>query len=198
MQLGYLSDLNNSGSAYQTIFGGTNYETGVVCKSTLPQSAVFGYSYKPNGKWVVNADVEWMDWSSTEEEKLAYPNETDATRLSVLNSGNPAPRDWNSAWSAALGAQYSLSDRLRLRGGYYYHQTPIPADTFETPLPDADSHSLAAGFGYDFTKSLTLDFTYSRMFYLNRVIDNSVALGTINGTYRQQTDLYLATLTYKF
>lgn len=189
---------------YQGIFGGSNYETDVICKSRLPDSVVFGYSFKPTSKWTFNADIEWMNWSVINKEELAYPSESDALRLAVLNDGNPASRDWMSVFSYAMGAQYDLSDRLRLRGGYYYHNSPIPGDTWEPNLPDADSHGVTAGFGYDLTKSMTFDFAWAGMYYESRVIDNTVAdataalTGGIDGTYRQLVNLLYATVTYKF
>ncbi len=181
-------------------FTGSSYETDVVSKATLPQSVDIGYCYRPTDKLTLNADILWMDWASIKKEELAYPNETNASRLAFLNLGNPANRDWKSAVSLGLGAEYKLVERLRLRGGYYFHQSPIPQDTWEPTIPDADSHSIAAGFGYDITKAMTLDFTYSAMFYDTRTINNQVgdAVGPIDGKYQQWTNILAATVTYRF
>ncbi|MBF0531348.1 MAG: outer membrane protein transport protein, partial [Deltaproteobacteria bacterium] len=59
-----------------TSFPSSSYETDVVSKSTLPQSVDLGYSFKPTEKLLLSADILWMDWSSTKEEELAYPSET--------------------------------------------------------------------------------------------------------------------------
>lgn len=194
----YLDNLNGAGLNYQAIFGGTSYSTDVVSKATLPQSIVLGYSFKPTDKWTFNADLEWMDWSVLEEELLAYPSETDATRLAILNNGNPGPRDYESVWSFGLGTEYDVSDILRVRGGYFYHNSPVNDAHFQACLPDSESHSVTLGLGYDLTKSLTADFAYSSMFFEDRDIDNAEASGTINATYKQRIDLFLASLTYKF
>lgn len=201
-----LDNLNNTyavpgiGAPYQTIFGGSSYETDVVSKATLPQSVVLGYSYKPTSKWTFNFDVEWMDWSTTNEEELAYPSESSAARLAILNNGNPASRDWVSVFSGAMGAEYALNERTRLRAGYYYHVSPVPDDNWEPNLPDADSQGITLGSGYDFNKNLTLDLAWSGILYKDRTIDNSLvdAFGGIDGTYRQWTNLLYATVTYRF
>jgi long-chain fatty acid transport protein len=201
-----LQDLSSVGQAslggfsYQQVFGGSTYETDVTVDNTLPQSLVFGYNYKPNERLTLNADLEWMDWSSTKNEELYYPEETDPTRLGVLNNGNPVNRDWHSALSCAVGAEYKLLDQLRLRSGYFFHQSPVPQDTWEPNLPDANSHSVTAGLGYDVNKSLTLDLGYSAMFYQARSISNNVAdaYGGIDGKYEQWVNLVLATATYNF
>lgn len=110
---------------YQATFG-SSYETEITSKSTLPQSILLGYCYKPDDKWRFEFDMEWMDWSSIQEEKIDYPSESGSARLSILNSGNPAPKDWHSAFSYALGTEYKVNDTLKLRGGYLFHKTPIP------------------------------------------------------------------------
>ncbi len=198
----YLDKLNSGGVNYQAIFGGTYYETELSEEFVLPQSVVLGYSFKPDPKWTFNADLEWMDWSSVEQELINWESETDATRLSVLNDGNPARRDWRSVWSFALGTEYAASDRLRLRGGYYHHQTPIPEANWEPNLPDSDSNGLTAGVGYDvIPHRMTLDLAYSALFYKDRRIDNTVGSSSgvsIDGEYSQWASMFLATVTYRF
>lgn len=175
-----------------------SYQTDVISKSTLPDSIVLGYSYKPDSKWTFNLDIEWMNWSLVNKEELAYPTETDLSRLALLNTGNPVSRDWISVFSGAFGVQYAVSERLRVRGGYYHHQSPVPNDTWEPNLPDAVSHGLTTGFGYDLSKSLTLDLAWSGIYYMPRDIDNAVNNGDNNGTYKQWTNLMYMTMTYKF
>lgn len=187
--------------SYQTVFGGTSYETSWTEKFTLPQSLVLGYSFRPTQKLTFNFDLEWMDWSSVQREAVNWTQETNALRLAVLNAGNPAPRDWKSVWSEAVGVEYAATDRLRLRGGYYHHQTPIGQDTWEPSLPDSNSHGITTGFGYDLTKSLSIDLAYSALMYEDRKIDNTVGNASganIDGKYKQIINMTLVTLTYKF
>ena len=198
----YLTGLNNAGSTpFAAIFGGSSYETKVTEKFTLPQSVVVGYSYKPNNKWTFNFDLEWMDWSSVKREALNWTDETDPTRLAVLNNGNPVPHDWHSVWSQAIGAEYSATERLRLRGGYYHHASPVPQATWDPNLPDASSHGFTTGFGYDLSKNLTLDMAYSMLIYQQRKINNTVGDGLgspVDGQYKQIMNIVMATMTYKF
>lgn len=180
------------------IFGVTSYNTRVTTKSTLPQSAIFGYAYRPNPRWTFEANVEWMNWSSTKHELLIFPEETDPTWVSILNDGNPVPRNWDDAISAAFGVEFKANPRLRLRAGYYYHQTPIPGSTLESSLPDADSHSPTIGFGYDFNDNSTFDFAYSAMFYRKRDLDNNIDSGNLVGRYETFVNIYMATFTYSY
>ncbi len=199
----YLDNLQHGASTtdYRTYFGDTSYETNVTTKFTLPQSVVLGYSFKPTNKWTFNFDLEWLDWSSVKRQAFNWVDETDPTRLAVLNTGNPQDRDWNSVWSQSLGVEYAATERLRLRGGYAHHQTPIPKETIDTSFPDSNSHSLTTGLGFDLTKQLTLDLAYVGAFYEAYKIDNnvdSVFGANLNGRYKEFVSIATATATYKF
>ncbi|MBU4334020.1 MAG: outer membrane protein transport protein, partial [Candidatus Omnitrophica bacterium] len=182
----YLDDLAGVNAA---LIGATAFSLPVTVESELPQSVVLGYSFKPNEKWTFNFDVEWMDWSSIEQERLVYKDNITSNQSLVLNNGNPAARDWNGAMSAGIGGEYKWSDRLRLRGGYFFHQEVIPNATFQSSLPDANSHSLTTGFGYDIKENMTLDLTYCGMFFEDREASSGLVSGTIDGTYKNFTNI---------
>ncbi len=196
-----LNKLNAFGYNYLDIFGATYYSTPFIAESTLPQSIIVGYCYKPNDKWTFEADLEWMDWASTEQELILFPDETNPSRVAALQSGNPTAKDWEAVFSFALGTEYKVSNTLRLRGGYFYHQSPISDDTFETALPDADSHSVTVGLGKDLNKNMTIDLAYAAMFYDERDINNNVGAGfgaNLDGEYSAFSNLYMITFTYGF
>ncbi|NLE65687.1 MAG: hypothetical protein GX606_07225, partial [Elusimicrobia bacterium] len=195
------SNLGNDGvNNYQAVFGGTSYQTDVEAKATLPQGILLGYSYRPNEKWTMNLDLEWTDWSSTKDEVLTYPTETNAVRLAYLQNGVATPRDWDSVLSVGAGAEYALSETWRVRGGGFYRQGPVPGDTWEPNLPDADNFGIALGTGMNLTKSLVLDLAWSMIQYKDRVVDNTVndTYGGIDGTYKNSANLLYATLTWEF
>jgi len=195
----YLNNMNNA--TYLALFGGANFETDITSNTRLPQSAVFGYCFKPDDKWRFEADAEWMDWHSVREDMINYPSIPQGDlRRTVLDSGNPTTRDWHQAMSYAFGTEYKVNDDWKLRAGYFYHQTPIPQGTFDTALPDSTSNSVTLGAGYNFTKNVTLDLAYGAMFYKKRDIDNVVGAtsgASIRGQYNEFTNLYVATLTFK-
>ena len=194
----FLHGLNASGSNYLALIGSDTFEVETDVEFQLPQSVVFGYSFKPDNKWTFNFDVEWMDWSSIEQEFIEYKDTLTTLQRAVLDAGNPVPHDWKSVMSAAIGTEYAWNDRLRLRGGYYWHESPVPDGTFEANLPDANSHGITSGFGYDIMNNSTIDFAYSALKFENRTIGNTVASGTINGKYEQIMHMFMTSYTMKF
>ncbi|PJC48736.1 MAG: hypothetical protein CO035_01915 [Candidatus Omnitrophica bacterium CG_4_9_14_0_2_um_filter_42_8] len=192
-----LDGLNATG---QAIFGAASYSTKMKSKSTIPRSIALGYAYKPNNKWTIEADAEWTDWSCVEEEFLTYPDETDATRLATLNTDNPASRDWRSVWAYGIGAEYQATDKLELRGGFLYEQSPIPSANFEPVLPDSNKHGITMGAGY-FLKNVKIDASYAFFKYRDRDVTRSAVGATntnVNGTYKGYVNIIGLSLTYKY
>lgn len=194
--------VNGISPTYQTFYGfnSSNFIGNVEEKSVLPQSVLMGYSFKPTSKWTINADLEWMDWSSTKYQNLTIYNATQS-QLSFLNIGNPTPENWHSAWSESVGTQYAVTDQFRVRAGYYHHRTPISSANFNPVLPDSSSNAFTLGFGYDITKRLTVDVAYSGLIYETRDITNALLNnvgGSVNGKYSQYVNIGMVSLTYKF
>ena len=187
-------------SAYSEV--PSSFITNAEEKSVLPQSVMMGYSLKPTTKWTINLDLEWMDWSSTKYQTLTYPNTTAQQSAFLGTWVNPTPANWHSAWSESIGTQYAVTDRFRVRLGYYHHEGVIPDATFNPEIPDSNSNGYTTGFGFDITKRLTLDVAYSVYLFMIRealLIQFQVVLvGTVDGKYSQYMNIGLVSLTYKF
>jgi len=192
---------SNIGPDYQANGVGSAFVTTAKEKSVLPQSVIIGYSFKPTTQWTINTDVEWMDWSSAKYEALTFPNATPAQLAFLTAGGSSIPEDWHSAWSESIGTQYDLTDRFRVRLGYYHHGRVVPAATFNPLILDSNSNGYTTGFGFDLTQRLTLDVAYSLGIYQTREITNHVLSNefqTVNGKYSEYLNIGLVSLTYKF
>lgn len=186
---------------YSTLFGGSTYTTRARSKLTLPQSLALGYSFRPSKKWRFNADIQWTDWSSVENEKVHFPNETNAMRVNTLEALTGNTKDWESVFSLGFGAEYHLNEALAFRGGYFYNESPIPDKTFDTTVPENDVHGLNLGVGYAFTESSSVDMAWTVMLYEDREVDNTVgnALGSVlDGKYENVTNVALFTYNHIF
>lgn len=94
------------------------------------------------------ADFTWTGWSSIRD-------------LSIYRkSGAPltsTPLEFDDSWRVGLGANYQLTDPLKLRLGVAYDKTPVQ-DEFRTPrLPDEDRFWLAGGAQWAFMKQAAID-----------------------------------------
>lgn len=191
------------GGDYNQIFGGSSFVTKAYGEIILPRSVAMGYSYRPTSKWVFNFDVEWFDWSSTERLKFVFPEVTDPFQQAILSTGNPISKDWNDAISASFGIEYAWNDDFRLRGGYYFHESVIPEANWDPSIPDADSHGITLGFGYDVSKNATMDVAYSFLYYdfkdnINNNVTDGFGLTSVDGKYKQIANMALVSFTVNF
>jgi len=195
-----INDLNATAQALYS-FPSSYYTTDIRTNLTLPKTLAAGYAFKPNDRLTVEVDCEWTGWSSIQEDFVTYPNESNASRLSLLNSGNPASKDWNDSLAYGIGVEYEATDKLELRCGYLFYQTPIPAANFETSLPDSDRHGFTLGFGYNLKDNLTLDASYFGVMYVDRDVTNDVAIANgadLDGKYKGYMNIVSVGLTYKY
>ena len=112
-------------------------------------------------------------------------------------------RKWHNTWGFALGGEYNLYEAIKLRGGYAFHESPVPGETFEPSVPQSSRHALFTGLGYGWGKSLNtwIDLTYGVVFYENRNVNNTVgdALGTpTDGHYDSITHIFALNFNYRF
>ena len=183
-----------------------------------PPQFIVGISTKVIPRWTINADVEWEGWSTVGTIPLHF----ESTPGSVFNQQTVAQagctnrqtvaqagcRLWKNSYVYRIGAEYAATDRVALRAGYFYDETPIPDDTFETNIPNANLHAFTAGSGYTWDR-VALDVAYLIGFYEKRAIDNStldpnvkggfLGLGpTAFGSYSTTAHVLTVSVTFKF
>ena len=191
--------LDNMSGAMAFVFGGNSYSTGGESVLRFPDATTLGYSVDLNKKWNVEADVEWTGWSTFNEQQIRYTQETDPTRLAILNNGNPQPRQWKDVFSAALGTEYQLNDRWKLRGGFMYMDSPVPNKTYEPSIPDSDLYGLALGTGYK-VGAIGIDVAYLVNMFPNRTVNNTAGapLSNASGTYKSFANSFALNFSFKF
>lgn len=191
--------LEGLSGAMAFVFGGTSYSTGGESVLRFPDATTLGYSIDLNNKLTVEADVEWTGWSTFDEQQIRYTDETDPNRLAILNTGNPQPRNWNDVFSCAIGTQYTLTDRWKLRGGFMYMDSPVPNKTYEPSVPDSDLFGVALGTGYKIG-SVGVDFAYLANIFPTRTVNNTVGapLSNASGDYKSFANSFALNFSYKF
>lgn len=123
---------------------------------TLPLIASVGASYRGIDRWLLAADVRWVDYASTEF----------LGQRGLAANGAVGGLGWRSIWTAAAAAEYRVSDALAVRGGYSFGESPIPngLSQFNTVAPTMIKHALYAGLSWDVTEDFRLSLGYVHAF----------------------------------
>jgi long-chain fatty acid transport protein len=122
---------------------------------TYPGSIAVGAALRRR-YWTVEADFQWMLWSSFDEVKLAFANSPSFDMA--------LPQNWESTWRGALGVEYLIGDDWEARGGYGYDHSPAPTETISPFIHDADRHTFGAGGSWKYER-LRVDFNVRYVFF---------------------------------
>jgi long-chain fatty acid transport protein len=181
--------LENLAPALQPLFGGSSFKTRAYSRVDFPQVLNFGIALRPTPKLTVGLEAEWEGWQSFNSMNIDMV--TQLPEAGVTNTS--IPLNWQSTWLFKIGADYKVTDKLALRGGYTYIQSPVPTQTLGPGNPDSNGHAVCLGVGYLVGK-FTVDTFYLAEFYENRTVDNNI----LSGRYLNFMQAAGASLGYKF
>lgn len=183
--------------------------TGFQTQLKFPPQLVAGISTKIIPRWTINADVEWEGWRTLGALPLDFEASTVLDNAGCTNQQTfrqAGCRNWHNSYIYRIGAEYKATDRLALRLGYFYDQSPIPDNTFDANIPNSNLHAITGGFGYKWT-STAIDIAYLIGFYEKRSVDSSSTDPFMNGgtggppafgSYSTTAHVLTVSLTKKF
>ena len=178
---------------------GNSFETTGSTKLNLPATAAIGMAYNWN-RLTVEADLDWTFWSSWQ--RLDIDIKDQGALLADINSA----RLWQNVMAFRIGAEYRVTDPLALRVGFVYDPTPVPAETMDAFLPDADRYNYMVGAGYKIG-AWTIDGAFMYVDKKDRTVNNLAGTGGatfpsygsgFNGTWTGDAWLAGLDISYKF
>ncbi|MBN1222425.1 MAG: outer membrane protein transport protein [Candidatus Aminicenantes bacterium] len=131
------------------LVGGTIETTAdVEADVTSPMWLAAGIAFKPTRNITLTADAQYTQWSKIDIINLAF---TDPSWVLLMEQteGNMLKLEWDSRVQIRFGAEYKLTEKLALRGGYYYDPSAAPDMTRNILLPITDFNCFAFGIGYE-------------------------------------------------
>ncbi len=107
-----------------------------------------GLAYAHSSGLRLASDVRWIDFSGTEGFEQSGFDQTGA----VQGFG------WKSIMVVAVGAEYPTSERLTLRAGYGWNESPITSETafFNSPSPALVTQRISGGFTWKLSERIAL------------------------------------------
>ncbi len=175
------------GSQIDAIVAGILPDTKGSTSITMPASASLGVAYDVTEALSVEFDINWMDWSSYQSLDLNFENPTTPDKSQ--------PKHWEDVYSYRLGTRYLVTEAFEMYAGYLYDETPIPDETLDPILPDANRHSVQLGAGYRLG-SVMIQASYMALFFEDRETTTN-ELG-VNGDYKSFSHLLGMQLSYAF
>jgi long-chain fatty acid transport protein len=184
-------------SAAAPVLGsGAFQNTNLNAKVDLPQNLAVSVKHDI-GSVTLLADVTWTGWSSFEELRIKYTNPAQPDTVTT--------EAWEDTFRYSVGADFKLNEKIILRTGVAYDETPVPNPQRRTPrIPGNDRTWLSFGITYEMSPALIMDVGYSHLFVNDTKINNTLETSlpplnaTINGTYEASVDILSAQLTWNY
>ena len=162
-----------------------------TAKVPIPPSASVSAYHEVNDRWAVMGDLTWTGWSTFEEFRVnfAFPSQP----ADVLRT------EWNNVFRLSGGATYAWNERLTLRSGLAFDESPI-STAFRGPgVPDSDRIVVALGAGYKLRDNLTIDAGYQHLFFRDGFTNRISGTGSVTrGVFKIDVDLIAVGATWSF
>jgi long-chain fatty acid transport protein len=163
----------------------------------LPATLSAGLSWQADKKLLIALDYNHVYWSAYRELRFDYDAQVNGADFSA------SPRNYRDAGIYRIGAEYQATEKLAVRAGYYFDQTPVP-DGYMTPeTPDANRNGFSSGIGYRFSDHFSADASFLYVEGRTREqspesIPASAQDSFLPGTYKIRVFIPGLTLNYQF
>lgn len=175
----------------------------------MPWMLNLGLKYDLSSRWDASVDFDIVGWKVYDELVIDFADDKPVDEM-VLS------KEWRNSYVFRLGSSYDLTDAFVTRAGILYDRNPVPWNTMDAQLPDANRLGISIGAGYKLG-SVRFDVSYLLLKFYDRDKENGVGFekditgdGKIdrfdvppgypvgNGSYKSRAHLISASATFNF
>lgn len=141
--------------------------------------------------------IEWTNWSLLDRSPITTAPPGPPT-AAILDFG------WEDGWFYSIGGEYDVNDKLTVRAGVAYEESPIQdAEARLLQVPDADRIWASIGATYKWSESTLINVAYSHVFveeadFIRTGSAVAPATPTLYGEADSSADIVSVGLTMKF
>ena len=168
----------------------TYVNTGYKAELPLPAELTLGMAYALDDQWTLAADYNYTFWDVYENLTISFDNGLDTS---------VSQRNYKNTSTYRLGVQHQTTDKLQLRGGFYYDESPVRDGYFSPETPRGDARGFTAGMTWELAPNIQLDVSGLYLYFSET--DNSYDYsdeGPFAGTYKSRAYALGMGLTYQF
>jgi long-chain fatty acid transport protein len=149
----------------------------VTTSFDFPNILCAGVAFTLTPKLLLSADVNYVLWNTYDKFDITidFPTPPYPDQVQTFEE------NWKNSFLFRTGLQYQVTEKLALRGGFLYDQSPQPTETVDPILPDANRVAFTAGFGYK-VGMLVIDVAGQYEIFSDRTSPNrSILINPITG-----------------
>lgn len=120
----------------------------------LPSNTTLGVSYRPTDRWEVAFDLQYVGWNAYDSLNVQFTQ-------NVLNGYSiKAEKDYKNTVIARVGGRYSATERLDVRAGIYFDQSPIRSGNYNPETPGMNKMGFSTGLTFEPVQNFQIDFAF--------------------------------------
>ena len=175
-----------SGDYIGSASGGTTISEKVQLE--IPATLEFSVLYELSDQWYLHGDIIWTDWSSFKKLTTSSPTEINNTE------------NWKDTVRLSIGTTYKHNEKLIVRGGFAYDDSPIRSAKLRTlRLPDNDRYWLSIGASYQVYRTYHLDLAYTHIFINEaNISEQDTGNGIFTGTAETNVNMLAIAISGSF
>ena len=120
----------------------------------LPSNTTFGVSYRPTDRWELALDLQFVGWSAYDSLNVVFNEKV--LKIEDIK----AEKNYKNTMIYRIGAQYMATDRLDVRLGLYYDQSPIRKNSYNPETPGMGKIGISTGCSFEPYRNLQIDFAF--------------------------------------
>jgi long-chain fatty acid transport protein len=179
-----------------TALSGAFREARAATSTTIPDVISLGVAHDVNTDWQLLSTVSLTRWSHLKSLDISFDN----------RANNLTTFDYKDSLWVSVGAEYKGFDRLTLRAGVAYDQTPSVDAHRTARIPDSNRFWLSVGATYKMTEKMDISFGYSHIFAGTQKIDltdkgpgtENFLRGNVKANYENQVDILAVSARISF
>ncbi|NUN69639.1 MAG: porin [Bacteroidetes bacterium] len=152
----------------------------------LPATAFVGVAYKVMDNLEVEADYQFVGWSSYKELKIDFKKN---------NTSSVSPKNYEDTYILRLGGEYTM-EAMQIRFGYLFDRNPVADHYTEPLLPDSDRNGFNIGVGYKINETMSVDASYLFLKFAERKVTGTEV--EFDGVYQSNANLFGINFGYTF
>lgn len=126
-----------------------------VAELPMPSNLNVGLTFKPNQRLTLSGEVQFVGWGAYETLNVQFSQEG----LAFYNID--AEKNYKNTRIYRIGGQFAATDRLDVRLGAYFDESPVKDDYLNPETPSMNKLGLTTGLSFRPMKSFSIDFAFS-------------------------------------
>jgi long-chain fatty acid transport protein len=131
---------------------------------TFPAQLALGASWRPTEKLLLEFNWTNVFWSCFRAIDIYFDYAPGTGAPGLMGDHEHNSKQYQDAYRVGVGAEYTLTDNIKIRGSFIYDKSPLNQEFMDVMLPVDDRYIIGTGAGFKLSENTILDLSYSVLF----------------------------------